>query len=158
MRTSRRKIRSRVEIKKVLSAQRKIHKKIVFTNGCFDILHRGHIELLEKAKSFGDILVVAVNSDESVKKIKDATRPLNKLEDRLIVLSSLETVDYVTSFSETDPAKTIEELKPDILVKGGDWKTDEVIGKNTVESYGGKVEIIPYVEGYSTTSLIEKLK
>lgn len=136
----------------------RIHKKIVFTNGCFDILHRGHVEYLYFAKAQGDVLVVAVNSDDSVRRLKGEGRPVNNLEDRMTVLSALEMVDYVTFFEEDTPYEIISKLKPHIIVKGGDYKPEEVVGKDVVESYGGKVVIAPFVKGYSTTYILRRRK
>lgn len=152
------KIKSCKELKRLAVFFKKNRKKIVFTNGCFDILHAGHIKLLEKAKSMGDILIVAVNTDASVKKLKGPDRPINKLAARAKVLAALEAVEYVTWFSEDDPANIIKEIRPDILVKGGDWKKGQIIGKEFVESYGGKVVTIPCLRGYSTKSLIKSIK
>uniref|UniRef100_A0A7V3ZYB0 D-glycero-beta-D-manno-heptose 1-phosphate adenylyltransferase n=1 Tax=candidate division WOR-3 bacterium TaxID=2052148 RepID=A0A7V3ZYB0_UNCW3 len=151
------KIKTREELVEILNSLRG-SMRIVFTNGCFDILHRGHIEYLYFAKELGDLLVVAVNSDESVKRLKGEGRPVNKLEDRMIVLSSLEMVDYVLPFDEDTPYEVIKLLKPDIIVKGGDYAPDEVVGKDIVESYGGKVVIAPYLRGYSTTELLRRMK
>lgn len=133
-------------------------KKIVFTNGCFDILHRGHIEFLKSAKSLGDILVVALNSDNSVKKIKGKGRPINPLSDRAVILSALEFVDYITVFDESTPKKVIGKIRPDILTKGADWSKDNIVGRDVVESYGGQVMTIRYLKGYSTTKIINRLK
>jgi len=151
------KIKKRTELEELSRRLKQNGKKIVFTNGCFDILHAGHIKLLKNAKDLGDILVVAINTDESVRKLKGKGRPINELSDRAKVLASLEVVDYVTPFSELDPAKIIREIKPDILVKGGDWKTKVIVGKEFVESYGGRVVTIPYLKGYSTSGFLEKL-
>lgn len=134
------------------------NKKIVFTNGCFDLLHPGHIDIIRKAKTLGDILVVAINSDYSVKRLKGNSRPLIPETQRANILASLETVDFVTVFSEDTPIEIIKSLKPDIIVKGGDYKPQQVVGKDIVESYGGKVCIFPLLENYSTTSLLEKLR
>jgi len=127
---------------------------IVFTNGCFDILHRGHVEYLEKARSLGDILIVAVNSDASVRRLKGAGRPVNPLEDRMRILAALGCVDFVTSFADDTPLAVIKRLEPDILVKGADWKKDEVAGKDVVESYGGTIALVQYLKGYSTTAML----
>jgi len=141
---------------KTLSALRNKGKKIVFTNGCFDILHAGHVDYLSKARRLGDVLVVGLNSDSSVKKIKGKDRPINKESDRAKVLSSLYFVDYITSFNETTPENLIKKVRPDILVKGGDWKIEDIVGGSFVRSYGGKIKSIPFVKGYSTTSIIER--
>jgi len=131
--------------------------KMVFTNGCFDLIHRGHIEYLREASRLGDFLVIGLNSDESVKRIKGPNRPLVNQEDRAIVLSALRFVDYVIIFEEDTPLRLIKAIKPDILVKGGDWKAEDIVGGDFVQSYGGRVLSLPYREGYSTTQLIERI-
>jgi D-beta-D-heptose 7-phosphate kinase/D-beta-D-heptose 1-phosphate adenosyltransferase len=131
---------------------------IVFTNGCFDVVHRGHTEFLKFCKSQGDIVVVGLNSDSSVKTIKGPDRPINNQYDRAAVLAALETVDYITVFDEPEPLSLIKQIKPDILVKGQDWAQKGVIGQEFVESYGGKVVLAPLVEGKSSTTTIEKMK
>ncbi|MGH7830828.1 MAG: D-glycero-beta-D-manno-heptose 1-phosphate adenylyltransferase [Candidatus Binatia bacterium] len=133
-------------------------RKVVFTNGCFDLLHCGHLHLLGEAKKMGDLLVVAVNSDASVKQIKGPDRPVLPESDRAELLAALEVVDYVTSFSEPDPSKLIEELRPDVLVKGGDWSKEQVVGATVVEQNGGKVAVIPYLQNHSTTKIIETIR
>lgn len=132
-------------------------KRIVFTNGCFDILHVGHIRYLKEAKQLGDILIVGVNSDASVKHLKGNSRPVNTLEDRMETLAALECIDYVISFEEDTPYKLIKEIQPDILVKGGDYKKNDVVGLDIVEGNGGEVIIIPFVEGKSTTGVIRSI-
>ncbi len=132
-------------------------KAIVFTNGCFDILHLGHIKYLTKARSFGDFLIVGVNSDKSVKAIKGDNRPINDQTSRLEVLAGLETVDFVTIFNEPTPEKLILSLRPDVLVKGADWKAKDIVGSRFVKAYGGRVVRISYLKGYSTTNLIKKI-
>lgn len=132
-------------------------RKVVFTNGCFDILHRGHVELLEKAKRFGDLLIVALNSDASMKKIKGEKRPILDENDRAYILASLKCVDAVCLFDEETPAEIIDKLKPDILAKGGDYKINEIVGRESVYNIGGEVVIIPLVEGKSTKEIIEKI-
>jgi len=132
-------------------------KKIVFTNGCFDILHYGHVQYLEKAKSKGDVLVVGLNSDSSVKKIKDKGRPVVSEKDRAKVLAGLASVDYVVIFAEDTPLKTIRMLKPDVLVKGADWSKDRIVGADYVSSYGGRVATVELAKGRSTTNLIKKI-
>ena len=141
-----------------LNSNRKSGKKIIFTNGCFDILHKGHTAYLQSAKKAGDILVVGLNSDASVRRLKGSERPLNKQNDRAEVLSALECVDYVTLFSEDTPLDLIHLVRPHVLVKGGDWKKKDVVGASFVESLGGKVRIIPYIKGFSTTGILEKIK
>ncbi len=132
-------------------------KKIVFTNGCFDIIHRGHIEYLSDAKTLGDVLVVGLNSDESIKRLKGLKRPINKEEDRALTLSALEIVDFVIIFEEDTPLKLIKAIKPDVLVKGGDWEVNQIVGADIVMREGGEVRSLPYIEGYSSTSIIEKI-
>jgi rfaE bifunctional protein nucleotidyltransferase chain/domain len=132
-------------------------KKIVFTNGCFDILHRGHIAYLNEAKSLGDVLVIGLNSDSSVKDLKGETRPINGELDRKFVLENLKSVDYVFIFDEQTPLNLIKELTPDVLVKGGDWKIEQIVGSDYVLKNGGKVYSLNFVDGYSTTNIIEKI-
>ena len=150
------KIKSANGLVRALSALRSKGKRIVFTNGCFDILHAGHIDYLSKARRLGDLLVVGLNSDSSVKKIKGKGRPINKEADRAKVLSSLYFVDYITSFNEATEENLIKKVKPDILVKGGDWKLEDIVGSSFVRSYGGKVKSVSFVKGYSTTSIIKR--
>ncbi|MFH1407180.1 MAG: D-glycero-beta-D-manno-heptose 1-phosphate adenylyltransferase [Candidatus Omnitrophota bacterium] len=149
------KIKTLTQLKKTVFRKRK-SQTVVFTNGCFDILHYGHTEYLWRAKKLGTILIVALNSDASVKKIKGKTRPINKQFERARVLAALGFVDYVTIFNEATPLKVIKEIKPDILVKGGDWKKQNIVGAEFVNSYSGKVIALPYIKGYSTTLLLEK--
>jgi D-beta-D-heptose 7-phosphate kinase/D-beta-D-heptose 1-phosphate adenosyltransferase len=132
--------------------------KVVFTNGCFDILHVGHVRYLRKAAGLGDRLVIALNTDVSVSRLKGPERPLNPQAERAEVLESLACVSYLVFFGDDTPAKTIHALKPDLLVKGGDWKKKQIVGWDFVESYGGKVRTIPYVAGRSTTGLVNKIK
>ena len=145
------------ELLSILQEERKKGKKIVFTNGCFDIIHAGHVDYLERAKKLGDILVVGLNSDDSVKRIKGKKRPINPQEQRAKVLSSLKPVDYVVIFEEDTPEKLIKAIKPDVLVKGGDWPIEKIVGKEFVESYGGKVLTIPFTYNVSTTEIIKKI-
>jgi D-beta-D-heptose 7-phosphate kinase/D-beta-D-heptose 1-phosphate adenosyltransferase len=133
-------------------------RKIAFTNGCFDILHHGHLDLLAKAADHGNVLVVGVNSDASVKRLKGEDRPVNHEQDRAFQLASLLCVDAVFIFGEDTPAELIQMVKPDVLVKGGDYTIDTIVGADYVTSNGGSVEIIPFVEGYSTSSLISRIK
>lgn len=132
-------------------------KKIVFTNGCFDILHRGHISYLEQAKSLGDILIVGVNSDSSVKKLKGEGRPVNIESDRAYVLDNVKSVDHVIIFEEDTPYNLIDKIKPDYLVKGGDWKEEDIVGSDIVKANGGKVISLKYVDNYSTTNILKKI-
>jgi rfaE bifunctional protein nucleotidyltransferase chain/domain len=132
------------------------NKKIIFTNGCFDILHKGHVEYLAKSKDLGDILIIGLNSDKSVKKLKGESRPINNQNSRSLLLSSLLFVDAVICFDEDTPLNLIEIIKPDILVKGGDYKKEDIIGYDFVIEIGGEVKIIDLIEGYSTTNIIKK--
>jgi len=152
------KILDRNTLKNNLEALRKEGKKIAFTNGCFDILHVGHVRYLREAKKTGDILVLALNSDSSVRALKGEERPLVCEEERAEVLASLEYIDFITIFSESTPLELINHLKPDILIKGGDWAEDKVVGRDEVKNWGGHVKIIPEVEGKSTTNIVEKIK
>ena len=131
---------------------------VVFTNGCFDIIHPGHIDLLRRARGLGTKLIVGINSDASVRRIKGEPRPFFSQEDRSEILSNLKFVDEVVVFDEPTPAKLIENIKPDVLVKGGDWKRDEIIGADFVQSYGGKVYSIPLKEGFSSSKVVEKIQ
>lgn len=133
-------------------------EKIVFTNGCFDIIHAGHVDYLEKAKSYGDILVVGLNSDDSVKRLKGKDRPINPQEYRKKVLEALKPVDLVIIFDEDTPERLIKEVKPDILVKGGDYTINTIVGADFVMSYGGQVKIIDFVYDISTTKILEKAR
>lgn len=132
-------------------------KKVVFTNGCFDILHAGHVRYLERAKTKGDLLVVGLNSDASTRRLKRKNRPINPQTDRANVLSALTCVDYVVIFGEDTPLRLIAALKPAILVKGGDWPLEKIVGRDIVETYGGKVLTIPLLKNRSTTNIIRKL-
>jgi len=151
------KIKTVLELRPLLDILQAMGKKIVFTNGCFDLIHTGHTRYLAKAKSLGDLLIVAVNSDSSVRMIKGEKRPINTQAERAETLAALESVDFVTIFDEPDPYKIISDLQPDVLVKGGDWPIEKIIGKDIVEARGGKVVNVPYVEGASTTGIIEKI-
>ncbi|MDP3766365.1 MAG: D-glycero-beta-D-manno-heptose 1-phosphate adenylyltransferase [Nanoarchaeota archaeon] len=152
------KIKTIEEIKRISEELKNQNKKIVTTNGVFDILHVGHIRYLQKAKSMGDVLIVAVNSDESVKKIKGPKRPLNNQNDRAEVLAALRCINYITIFNEESPINTLEKIRPDIHVKGGDYGIGQIVEKKTVEKNGGKVVLVGIEKGYSTTSLIDKIK
>jgi D-beta-D-heptose 7-phosphate kinase/D-beta-D-heptose 1-phosphate adenosyltransferase len=131
---------------------------VVFTNGCFDLLHPGHVEYLAQARALGDVLVVALNSDASVRRLKGAGRPLVVEADRAAVLAGLRSVDAVTLFDEDTPLELISALLPDVLVKGGDYDLDGIVGRNVVERAGGDVRVLPFVEGYSTTDILTRLK
>lgn len=152
------KILSRSELSEVLDRLKQSGLRIVFTNGCFDLLHPGHIRYLERAKSLGDKLVIALNSDDSVRRLKGSRRPINILLHRAEVIAALHCVDFVTSFDEDTPFQIINELKPDILVKGGDWPKDQIVGRDIVEENGGQVHVIEFEKGYSTTRIIERIR
>jgi D-beta-D-heptose 7-phosphate kinase/D-beta-D-heptose 1-phosphate adenosyltransferase len=156
--TSPEKILPRGELARILSQARESKKNVVFTNGCFDLLHAGHVETLQRSKSFGDILVVAINSDESVRQLKGPSRPLQNEHDRARIMAALACVDYVTIFGEETPLDLIRLLKPSVLVKGGDYNPDTVVGAKDVINWGGRVEIIPLVDGRSTTTLVTRAK
>ena len=133
-------------------------RKVVFTNGCFELLHPGHVEYLTQARALGDVLVVGLNSDASVRRLKGAGRPLVDEADRAAVLAGLRSVDAVTLFDEDTPLELISALLPDVLVKGGDYDLDEIVGREAVERAGGEVRVLPFVEGYSTTEIMTRLK
>lgn len=151
------KILDRKILKDKLEALRKEGKKIAFTNGCFDILHVGHVRYLKEAKKTADILVLALNSDASVQAIKGLKRPLVSGEERAEILAALECIDFVTIFHELTPLELICYLKPDILIKGGDWPEDKVVGRDEIKKWGGYVTIIPEVAGKSTTNIVDKI-
>ncbi len=151
------KIQELKNLEKIRTRLRSDGKKIVFTNGCFDLLHRGHVHLLKEAKGFGDILIVGVNDDASVTRLKGPPRPVFALKERLEILEALEAVDYLVSFSADTPQKLISVILPDVLVKGGDWKPEEIVGKEEVESAGGKVIVIPCLASHSTTEIISRI-
>ncbi|MCC7203395.1 MAG: D-glycero-beta-D-manno-heptose 1-phosphate adenylyltransferase [Nitrospirae bacterium] len=144
-------------LSKSVNTLKQTGKSIVFTNGCFDIIHVGHVRYLKEARNLGDVLIVGLNSDESVKIIKGQNRPIVPQEERAEVLLALRCVDFVVIFNEPDPYNTIAAVKPDVLVKGGDWGIDQIIGRDIVESYGGKVCTIPFIEGASSTNIIENI-
>lgn len=144
------------EIEKLLIPVRG-SKRIVFTNGCFDIIHAGHVDYLEKAKSLGDILIVGMNSDSSIRRIKGDKRPVIPQDYRAKVLSALKPVDYVVVFEEDTPLELIKVVKPDVLVKGGDWNVENIVGREFVESYGGEVKTIPFEYDISTSRIIERI-
>ncbi len=150
-------IKARKELLRIIKDLKAKGKRIVFTNGCFDLLHIGHIRYLEEARALGDFLVVGVNSDSSVRKLKGPQRPVLPEEERAEILSGLGCVDYITLFDEIDPLKLITSLHPHILVKGGDWTKEQTVGKEVVERSGGEVVIIPFVKGASTSNLIETI-
>ena len=155
-----------MSVKKILSRAELIirrrewkdnRRRVVFTNGCFDLLHPGHIRLLEQARALGDVLVVGLNSDASVRRLKGDGRPLVAEGERAEVLAALAAVDAVTIFAEATPRELIAALLPDVLVKGGDWGPDQIVGREEVEAAGGRVVVVPYLEGFSTSALIAKI-
>lgn len=154
----RKKILSQGKIALQANGLRKKGKKLVFTNGCFDILHIGHSHYLSRAKACGDMLVVALNGDQSVKRLKGKSRPLNSLKERMELIAALEVVDFVTWFHADTPSSLIKKIKPSVLVKGGDWPANKIVGGDFVKSYGGKVKSLPYKKGSSTTKIIGKIK
>lgn len=151
------KIKTQDELREIIEDMHSAGKKVVFTNGCFDLIHTGHVRYLKMAKSYADALVVAVNSDGSVGRLKGEKRPIMPQDERMEVLAALSMVDFVTMFEEDDPHRVITELMPDVLVKGGDWDMDHIIGRDVVEEAGGKVCSIPYIEGSSTTTIIDRV-
>ena len=157
MRPIEEKIKSLPDALLKVSIWRAANAHMVFTNGCFDVLHSGHIDYLFKARLLGDKLIVAVNDDDSVRRLKGSLRPIHPLSDRLIALASFYFVDLVLPFSEDTPAETIEAIKPNVLVKGGDYKKNEIVGADLVEKLGGSVEIIPFLNGYSSTQIIQRI-
>ncbi|PID61254.1 MAG: D-glycero-beta-D-manno-heptose 1-phosphate adenylyltransferase [Ignavibacteriae bacterium] len=143
-----------IEIKNKLKSE---NKKIVFTNGCFDIIHAGHVDYLIKAKKQGDVLIVGLNSDDSIRRLKGESRPIVPQTERAFILNNLKPVDYVVLFEEETPINLIEKIVPDILIKGGDWKIDNIVGKDVVEKSGGVVKTIEFVTAQSTTNIIQKV-
>ncbi|MBK7228689.1 MAG: D-glycero-beta-D-manno-heptose 1-phosphate adenylyltransferase [Ignavibacteriales bacterium] len=151
-------IKSNKEIKEIREQLKKQNKKVVFTNGCFDLIHSGHVDYLVKAKEMGDVLILALNTDQSIKRIKGDKRPILKQDERAFIVSNLKPVDYVTFFNEDTPAEIIGELIPDILVKGADWSIDKIIGREIVEANGGEVKTIKFVNDQSTSKIIKIIK
>jgi len=152
------KIKSLGSLRRIVFGLQKKGKKIIFTNGCFDILHLGHARYLEDAKSLGDILVVGVNSDASVKRIKGKSRPIVGQKERISLIAALESVDFALLFNEDTPAAAIKTLRPDVLVKGADWKKSDIVGADFVTSRGGKVATVKLVKGLSTSKIIKKIR
>ncbi len=152
------KLKTWEEIASIIKDLKSQNKKIVFTNGCFDILHSGHVQYLAEAKELGDILILGLNSDSSVKRLKGKDRPINNERERAIVLSALYTISYIVVFEDDTPYKLIKYIKPDILVKGGDWKPKDIVGSDIVNSYNGEVKSLSFIDGKSTTDIINKLK
>jgi len=145
------------ELKDFIQKAKEQNNKIVFTNGCFDILHKGHVAYLNQARGCGDILIVGLNSDASVKRLKGEERPINSELDRKFVLENLKSVDFVEIFSEDTPLNLIKEISPNLLVKGGDWKVEQIVGSEHVIANGGDVYSLNFVDGYSTTGIIKKI-
>lgn len=152
-----RKVKSLTGVVRTVRKAQAAGQRVVFTNGCFDLLHRGHIRYLEQARSLGDLLVVALNSDASVRRLKGKIRPVVPEAERAEVLAALAAVDLVMIFDELDPARVIRAVRPDVLVKGGDWPVDRIVGADFVQSAGGTVRSLPYVEGMSTSALIRRI-
>ena len=152
------KFKTLAELKLIRADAGRQGRSVVFTNGCFDLLHCGHVHLLREAKACGDTLIVAINSDRSVKAIKGPRRPVLPETDRVELIAAMEMVDYVLLFDEPDPHAVIEALAPDVLVKGGDWSAEKIIGADVVERNGGRVAVVPYLKGFSTSEIIERIK
>lgn len=151
------KIKPLEELSQIVQELKRQGKQVVFTNGCFDIIHAGHVNLLQQARDSGDVLVVAINSDSSVRTLKGRQRPVNPQQQRSEVVASLESVDYVVVFDELDPLRVIEEIEPQVLVKGGDWALETIVGREVVERAGGKVLSIPLTDWVSTTDIIKRV-
>ncbi len=151
-------IKSRIEIKKIREQLKQQNKKVVFTNGCFDLIHSGHVDYLVKAKEMGDVLILALNTDASIKIIKGKKRPILEQDERAFIVSNLKPVDYVTFFEEDTPAEIINDLIPDVLVKGADWTIDKIVGREIVELNGGEVKTIKFVNNQSTSNIINIIK
>ena len=151
------KITPRNELKATVDRLKREGKKVVFTNGCFDILHAGHTRYLREARKLGDALILALNSDSSVRSIKGPMRPIVPEAERAEVVAALDSVDYVTVFDELTPLELIEFLRPDVIVKGGDWAEKDIVGAETVRKWGGRVAIMPEIEGATTTNIIDKV-
>lgn len=152
------KIKTSDELRLILPVIKQQGMKVVFTNGCFDLIHSGHVKLLEQARAAGDILVVAINSDRSVRALKGPERPVVPQEQRAQVVAALESVDYVVIFDELDPLRIITDLVPQVLIKGGDWNLDTIIGRDVVEQAGGKVFAIPLMDGVSSSDMLNRIK
>ena len=152
------KLKTLDEVKAICAEAKAGGKTVVFTNGCFDLPHRGHIHILREAKACGDILIVGINSDRTVKTLKGPDRPILAEGERVELIAAMEMVDYVVLFDEPDPYHLIASLRPNVLAKGGDWSSEKIIGSDIVEQDGGRVAVIPYLKGYSTTDIIERIR
>lgn len=158
MRRARRKVASREALARIVNEAKARGQRVVFTNGCFDLLHPGHIQLLERAKRLGDVLIVGINSDRSVRTLKGPRRPIVNQRDRALLVAALESVDYVTIFNEPTPVLLIDRLRPQVLVKGADWSATRIVGRETIQRNHGRVVRIPLLKGQSTTRLLERIK
>lgn len=158
MRSAQSKIKSRQALRKIVEGLKSDGKTVVFTNGCFDLLHPGHVRYLEKARIQGDVLIVALNSDRSVRHIKGESRPILSEKERMEIMGALSCVDFVTVFEEETPENLIEELLPTVLVKGGDWPVDEILGRQVVEANQGRVVSVDFEEEFSTSRIIQKVR
>ena len=152
------KLKSLEEIKAIVIGARNNGKRVAFTNGCFDLLHRGHVQVLRAARACADLLIVGINSDQSVRQIKGPARPVLPESERCELVGAMEMVDFVILFDDRDPYSLISAIRPDVLVKGGDWNTEKIIGGDLVEESGGEVVVVPYIKGFSTTEIIERIK
>ena len=157
-RSTRDKIQPAASLAHIVRRVQQRGRTVVFTNGCFDLVHAGHVQLLERARREGDCLVVGLNSDRSVRRLKGPGRPIIGQRDRARVLAALACVDYVTIFNEATPQRMIERLRPKVLIKGADWHVSAIVGRRTVERYGGRIVRVPLVHGYSTTRLIQRIR
>ena len=157
-RRARDKIKSAAALSRIVRQAEARGRRVVFTNGCFDLLHAGHVKLLERAKHYGDLLIVGLNSDRSVRLLKGPGRPIIGQRDRALLLAALHSVDYVTVFNERTPERLVERLQPRVLMKGADWGATQIVGRQTVERRGGRVVRMPLLKGYSTTKLIRRIR
>ena len=148
----------RQALEEALSPHRSAHRRIVFTNGCFDLIHPGHVRLLCAARELGDLLVLGLNSDSSVRRLKGAGRPILSLEERVDVLGAMRDVDVIAAFDDDTPLELVRSVRPAVLVKGGDWSPDRVVGREEVEASGGRVQIVPLAGGLSTTDLLRRIR
>ena len=153
-----RKIASATTLARIVHQARARGQRVIFTNGCFDLVHAGHVRLLERAKRYGDLLIVGLNSDRSVRALKGAPRPILRQQERALVLAAFESVDYVTIFNELTPERLVARLQPDVLIKGSDWGAKHIVGRDLVEQRGGRVVRFPFMKGQSTTQLIERIR